>query len=158
MRTSYFAAAAMAVCLLNAGTVAAQGVATYSKEAIDDLANLLNKAEKDGFKMAARTTTMFGGWLPKGQKQGTEPWVPMLTVRNLDPMKTYRVVAAGDNDSRDLDLRIVDPTGKIVTQDVTVLRNAEVTFTPTRQQDYVIEVRLYDSRDNCFCIGGILNK
>jgi hypothetical protein len=152
-------AAVLGASLMSGGRVAAQqDVATYSKEAMDDLIGLLRKAAKDGFSMEAQTTTMFGGWLPKGQKQGNERWVPMLTLKNLDPNKQYRIIASGDNDTRDLDLRIIDPAGKVVVQDVTVLRDAEVTFRPTRQQDYVIELRLFDSQDNCFCLGAILRK
>ncbi len=160
MKSAWFmVAAVVGGCLLSGGPVAAQGdVATYSKEAMDDLVGLLRKAAKDGFAMEPRTTTMFGGWLPRGRGEGNEPWIPMLTLRNLDPNKQYRVIAAGDNDTMDLDLRVLDPTGKVVAQDTTVLRNAEVTFRPTRQQDYVIELRLYNSNDNCVTLGAILRK
>jgi hypothetical protein len=160
MRKVQLAVAAVVVGLLCAGQAAAQGsVATYTKEAMDDLIPLLNKASKDGFTMEPRTTTIFGGWLPKGSKTGNEAWIPVLTLKSLDPNKQYRIVASGDNDTVDLDLRIVDPSnGKVVAQDTTVLRDAEVTFRPARQQDYVIQLRLYDSRDNCVCLGAILRK
>jgi len=108
-------AAVVAGCFFQGVPVAAQGsLGTYSKEAMDDLVGLLKKASQDGFTMEARTTTIFGGWLPKGNKQGNEPWIALLVLRNLDPNKSYRIVAAGDNDTRDLDLRILDPDGKVV--------------------------------------------
>jgi len=152
-------AAVIGGSLMSARPAAAQGdVATYSKEAMDDLIGLLKKASKEGYKMEPSTTTMFGGWLPKGQATGNERWIPMLILKNMDPNKQYRIIAAGDNDTKDLDLRIVDPAGNIVAKDTTVLRDAEVTFRPTRKQDYTIELRLYDSRDNCVCLGAILQK
>jgi hypothetical protein len=132
--------------------------ATFAKEAFDDLLGLLKKADQNGFRMEPKTTTMFGGWLPKGNGAGNEPWVPMLTLRNVSPNKQYRIIASGDNDTTDLDLRVVDPAGKIVAIDGTVFRDAEVTFRPARQQDYVIELRLYKSRDHCVCMGAILLK
>jgi hypothetical protein len=160
MRSFQFVlAAVVAGILLQPGQVAAQGsVATYSKEAMDDLVHLLKKASKDGYAMEPKTTTIFGGWLPKGQGTGKEPWISILVLNSLDPNKSYRVIAAGDNDTKDLDLRIVDPDGKVVAKDETVLRDAEVTFKPPRRQNYTIQLRLYDSRDNCICIGAILAK
>jgi hypothetical protein len=160
MKVPWFAVTAVLVAfLVSAGPVAAQAdVATYSKEAMDDLIGLLRKASKDGYSMEPSTTTMFGGWLPRGRGQGNERWIPMLVLRNLDPNKVYRIIAAGDNDTKDLDLRILDPAGKVVAQDATVLRDAEVTFRPARQQDYTIELRLYNSNDNCMCLGAILRR
>jgi hypothetical protein len=158
-RFKFVLAAVVAASFLQGGPVAAQGsVATYSKEAMDDLVLLLKKAAKDGYTMEPRTTTIFGGWLPKGQGRGNEPWIPLLVLKNLEPNKAYRVIAAGDNDTIDLDLRIVDPDGKVVATDASTLRDAEVTFRPTRRQDYVIQLRLYNSTDNCVCIGAILSK
>jgi hypothetical protein len=145
--------------LVQGGPVAAQrAVATYSKEAMSSLAELLDKAAKNGFHMEPSNATIFGGWLPRGRAQGNERWIPMLVVRDLDPEKTYRVIAAGDNDTKDLDVRIVDPTGKVVAVDDATARDAEVTFRPTRRQDYTIEMRLYDSTDNCVCIGAVMRK
>ena len=145
--------------LLHGGEALAQkAVATYSKEAMDNLVPLLGKADAAGFKMEPSTTTMFGGWLPKGNGQGNEKWIPMLVLKNLDPNLAYHVIAAGDNDIKDLDVRVVDPTGKVVAADVAVARTAAVTFRPARVQDYVVEMRVYDSADNGICIGGVLRK
>jgi hypothetical protein len=138
--------------------LAQRSVATYTKEAIDSLSHLLDKAAKDGFTMEARTTTMFGGWMPVGKKTGSEQWVSILVATKLDPDRQYRVIAAGDNDTIDLDLRILDPSGAVVVEDNAVTREPAVTFRPTRRQDYTIQMRLYDSRDNCVCIGAILTK
>jgi hypothetical protein len=152
-------AAVIGFCLLQGGPVAAQkAVATYSKEAMNNLSLLLDKAARDGYSMEPSTTTVFGGWLPRGRAQGNERWVPMLIMKELDPNRLYRVIAAGDNDTKDLDIRIKDPTGKIVAVDDAVARDAEVSFRPARRQDYTIEMRLYDSTDNCVCIGAILRK
>ncbi len=145
--------------LFHGGEALAQrSIATYSKEAMDNLVPLLDKASKGGFSMEPSTTTMFGGWLPKGNGTGGEKWIPMIVLKNLDPNNLYRVIAAGDNDIKDLDVRVVDPNGKVVIADVATARNAEVTFQPSRIQDYTIEMRLYDSTDNSIFIGAVLRK
>src|SRR5258708_7074765 len=110
-------AAVLGGCLLVAGPVAAQGdVATYSKEAMDDLRTSLTKAAKDGFAMEPATVTTFGGWLPRGRGQGDERWHPMLVLTNLEQGRQYRFMASGDDDTKDLDLRIVDPAGNVVAE------------------------------------------
>ncbi len=146
-------------CLLHGGEAFAQrSIATYSKEAMDNLVPLLEGAAKAGFTMEPRNTTLFGGWLPKGAGTGSEKWIPMIVLKNLDPNMQYRVIAAGDNDVKDLDVRVVDPNGRVVVADVATARTAAVTFQPDRVQDYVIEMRLYDSIDNSICIGGVLRR
>ena len=145
--------------LLHGGEALAQkSIATYSKEAMDNLVPLLDKAAKGGYAMEPGTTTMFGGWLPKGSGTGKEKWIPMIVLKNLDPNMQYRVITAGDNDIKDLDVRVVDPNGRVVAEDVATARSAEVTFQPARVQDYTIEMRVYDSEDNTICIGGVLRK
>ena len=151
--------AAVVAAVLPASPVFAQrSIAAYGKEAMESMGHLLDKAARDGFTMEARTTTMFGCWMPKGEKTGKEPWLSVLTLTKGSPNKTYRIIAAGDNDTIDLDLRILDPQGNVVVEDNLVTRETEVTFRPTREQDYTIQLRLYHSRDNCVCIGGILTK
>jgi len=149
----------LGACLLHGGSLAAQqSVATYSKEAMDNLVPLLAKAAKDGYSMEPSSLTIYGGWLPRGRAQGTERWISVLILKNLDPAKQYRLIAAGDNDTKDLDLRVLDPSGKIVLEDTATARDAEVTFRPSRVQDYTIQMRLYDSSDNCVCIGAVLRR
>jgi hypothetical protein len=133
-------------------------VAPYGKEAMESLGHLLDKAAKDGFAMPVATTTFFGCWMPKGDKTGKEQWLSVLVATKLSPGKTYRIIAAGDNDTIDLDLRILDPSGAVVVEDNLVTREPQVTFTPAREQDYTIQLRLYHSRDNCVCVGAILQK
>ena len=53
---------------------------------------------------------------------------------------------------------MLDPSGAVVVEDNLITRETEVTFRPTREQDYTIQLRLYHSRDNCVCIGSILTK
>ena len=58
----------------------------------------------------------------------------------------------------DLDVRVLDPTGTVVVADTATARDAVVSFKPSRQQNYTIQMRLYDSRDNSICIGAVLSK
>jgi hypothetical protein len=155
----FLVVAAIAACFLYGEPTAAQrSIATYGKEAMDSLGHLLDKAAKDGFEMQPRTTTVFGGWLPKGNKTGQEQWISILIMNNADPAKQYRIIGAGDNDTIDLDIRILDPQGAVVAEDKAITREPAVTFRPTRQQNYTIQMRMYDSRDACMCIGAILAK
>ena len=148
-----FVIAAVVAAVAPASPVFAQrSIATYGKEAMESLGRMFDKAAKDGFAMEPRTTTMFGGWMPKGDKTGNEQWISVLTMTKASPNKTYRIIAAGDNDTLDLDLRILDPTGAVVVEDNLITRETEVTFRPARDQDYTIQMRLYHSRDNCVCI------
>ena len=151
-------AAVVAGLLPASPAFAQQSIAAYGKEAMESLGHLLDKGARDGYKMEARTTTIFGCWMPKGEKSGNEPWVSVLIATKLSPNKAYRIIAAGDNDTIDLDLRILDPSGAVVVEDNLITREPEVTFRPTREQDYTIQLRLYHSRDNCVCMGSILTK
>jgi hypothetical protein len=151
--------AAVAAALLHASPAFAQrSIATYGQEAMVSLGHLLDKGAREGYSMEPRTTRIFGGWMPKGQKTGNEQWQSVLTLTSANPNKIYRIIAAGDNDTYDLDLRVLDPSGAIVVQDNLITREPEVTFRPTREQDYTIQFRLWHSRDNCVCIGAILTR
>jgi len=118
----------------------------------------LAKANKANFRMQTGISTIFGGWLPKGTGKGNEPWKEILVLTNADPNQEYRVIAAGDNDCKDLDVRVRVRGSDEVASDTGAAPEAEVSFRPTRRQDYVIEFRLYHSDDNCICIGALLHK
>jgi hypothetical protein len=134
-----------------------ESTVTYSKEALTNLTPLLRKAGQGGFKLEVGAA-IFGGYMPRGRGQGNEPWLPVISLV-LDPNKQYRIIAAGDNDALDLDLRVVDPaTGAVIALDDRIDATAEVTFQPPRQQRYEVQFRLYDSRDHCICIGILLSR
>jgi hypothetical protein len=135
-----------------------QEVTTYGKQAMESLGNLLDKGKKDGFKMEAKKTTMFGAWLPKGNNAGNEEWITVLVLGAPDATKQYRILCAGDNDTIDLDVRVLDAAGGVVAIDPKADRECEVTFQPKGQQNYTIQMRLYNSKDNCLCMGAILVK
>ena len=78
--------AAVVAAFPPASSVFAQAsVATYGKEAMESLGHMLDKGAKDGFTMEARTTTIFGCWMPKGNKTGNEPWIGVLTLTKASP-------------------------------------------------------------------------
>jgi hypothetical protein len=133
-------------------------IAAYLEEAMTHLGHRFAKADKDGFVMESGVTRLFGCFLPKGNKTGNEPWQSVCILNRASPDRSYRIVAAGDNDSLDLDLRVLDPSGSVVVEDNLIARATEVTFRPIREQSYTVQLRLYDSRNNCVCIGGILTK
>jgi len=159
-RWNRLAVLALSTLVTLGGTLQAQqaATATYSSEAMQNLVPLLQRGDNAGFRMEPATSRLFGGWLPRGNNAGNERWVPMLVMRDLEPANEYFVIAAGDNDAVDLDVRVLDPTGKVVGADSTTDKEAYVVFRPTRRQNYVIEMRLYNSRDNCVCIGAMLRR
>jgi len=112
----------------------------YYTQAASRLAMLIDKANGDGYRLATNKFSSGGGWL----NQGTE-WVSLFTI-NLEAGKKYRFLAAGDEDARDVDLRVMDPAKTEVAKDVATDKTAEVDYTPKTSLRYLVQVRVYDSR------------
>ena len=96
--------------------------------------------------------------MPRGNNNQNAPWVSVLVASSLNPNNMYRIVAAGDNGAKDLDIRVLDPQGNVVAEDNLTTAVPEVTFRPSREQDYTIQLRLYNSTNNSVCVGAILTK
>jgi hypothetical protein len=112
-------------------------------------------AAGDGFKLVVDRFSIGGGWL----KQGASNWVSLYTL-NMAAGKTYRVIAAGDADAKDVDVEIQDASGKVLKADTGSDPEAIVNFAPSTTGKYLIRVRLYASRENvpCVCLAIVMAK
>src|ERR1700686_3957271 len=100
---------AMAAVLATEGRVSAQqGI--FVSQASARLSKLVDKGNEDGYSLQNDSFSIGGGWL----KQSQTKWVGLYTVQ-LTEGKKYRFLASGDNDAKDVDLRLKDvKTGEIV--------------------------------------------
>ena len=135
--------------------IAQAGQGVYITQASARLTKLVDAANKGGYSLQDNSFSIGGGWL----KQSQTTWVPLFTVP-LTEGTTYRFLAAGDNDAKDVDLEVQDKDGKTVAVDVKTDPEAIVDFTPTTTGTYVVRIRLYDSDRNqpCVCLAVVMTK
>lgn len=136
-----------------AATPADQG--KYITSASARLTKLIDLSNTLGYKLKNDSFSIGGGWL----KQGAGNWVNLYTI-TLTKGNDYRFLAAGDQDSKDVDLQIVNESGTVVASDTAVSNEAIVGFRPAATARYTVRLRLYASRDNvpCVCLGIMLVK
>jgi hypothetical protein len=155
---------ALGVCL--AATLAVLGSDTraaaqggnqgkYITQASANLIGLVGKANDDGFVLAANQLSIGGGWV----KQGADSWVTLYSVQ-LEGGRLYRVLAAGDNDARDVDVEVTNPKGNIVARDDSTDPKATVNYRPPVSGRYTVRVRLFAARgdDPCVVLGIVMIK
>ncbi len=92
-------------------------------------------------------------------KKDTAGWVPIFTVQ-LTAGRSYILLAAGDNDTKDLDLDIQDSSGRVLAADTETSPVANVPFEPKVSGRYTVRLRLYDSRNSvpCYCFANVMVK
>lgn len=135
--------------------LAGEGQGEYLTQASERLIKLVAKANADGYKLQNNSFSLGGGWLTQSQST----WVPLFTI-NMEVGKNYRCLAAGDNDAKDVDLQIVDPSGKVVAEDTGTNPQAVVNFSPRESGRHLIRLRLYESNKSlpCACLGIVTVK
>lgn len=131
-----------------------RATAKYSMQAMANLDALIKVENRLGYYFARNSLVLGGTWMDKSNK-----YTGVLSF-TTEPGRTYVIVAAGDNDARDLDLRITDRQGNVIKQDGATDATARVQFTLRNAREIVIQVRLYDSRDSlpCFCAFAMLER
>ena len=135
------------------GASAQQGV--YVTQAAARLSKLVDKANKDGYELQDNSFSIGGGWLKK-----SNDWVGIYSVQ-LTEGQQYRFLASGDNDAKDVDLRIMDLKGKTqYAADVDVAADAIVNFTPKASGRYLVQLRLFDSQGDvpAVCLSVVMQK
>ena len=127
----------------------------YITEATVRLTKLVNAANSSGYELQNNSFSIGGGWL----KQSQSDWIALYTVP-LTAGKTYRFIAAGDSDARDVDLEVQDAKGKVWARDDKTDPEAVVTFSPENTGRYTVRIRLYDSRESlpCVCLAIVMIK
>ena len=140
--------AALLAVLGSTSRVSAQnGQGKFVTEASAALIKLIDVSNTQGYTLENDLFSIGGGWLRQSQTN----WVPLYTI-NLQAGKQYRFLAAGDGDTIDLDLQIVDAAGRVVAEDVGTEPNAIVNFNPRGDGKYTVRMRLYASRNNLPCM------
>jgi hypothetical protein len=133
-----------------------RGDGTYFAQASTRLVNLINQAKKDGYDFQDNQFSLGGGWL----EHDPSTFVPLFQVY-LKAGVQYRLLAAGSNDAKDVDLHLTSPDGKIVyAKDEGTEPEAHVNFTPKIDGLYIVRLRLYDSKDqkHCVCVTLLMQK
>jgi hypothetical protein len=124
-------------------TAQGTGQGKYLIQASKRLATLVAEGNADGFSLAKNKFSIGGAWL----KQSKTDWVSLFTI-NLQAGKTYRFLAAGDDDAQDVDVRVKDPDKNIVGSDTSTKETAKVDIKIKTSGRYLVEVRLYKSMNN----------
>ncbi len=127
--------------------VAQEGQGVFITQASARLTKLVDTGNKKGYQLHNNSFSIGGGWL----KQSAEKWVVLYSIQ-LTADKEYVFLAAGDNDAKDVDLRIQDSNKNEVAKDDKVNPEAVVVFRPKTSGVYTISVRLFDSRENYDCV------
>jgi hypothetical protein len=133
--------------------VAQDGQGKYITEATVRLIKLVDSANRDGYALQTNSFSIGGGWL----KQSQDTWVPLYTVPLIGG-KEYRFLGAGDADTRDLDLQVLDPSGKVVAADEGTAPEAIVNYRPSDSGVYTVKLRLYasDKNQDCMSLGVVM--
>jgi hypothetical protein len=147
--------ASVATVLLTGSTVRAQGQGEYLTQASERLTKLIAKANKEGYNLGKDKFRIGGAWLSMDKKK----WVSLFTL-TLESTKTYRVLAGGDNDAKDVDIRILDAAGEEVAKDADPAPLAKVNYTPNKTGKFTIQLRLFASEANrpSLCLAIVMAK
>jgi hypothetical protein len=124
----------------------------YITQASARLAELVDAGNKAGYSLHNNAFTLGGGWLKK-----SEEWVVSYPVE-FTAGKKYRLVAAGDDDAKHLDLRILDSKGNQVAIDDEKTVDAVINYSPKVTGKYTVQMRLHDSRNDnaCVCVCAVM--
>jgi hypothetical protein len=147
------AIACLALFAIESRVVAQQGA--YITQAATRLGKLVDKANTQKFTLQPNSFSIGGGWLKKG-----DAWVSTYAVQ-LYEGKQYRFLAAGDNDARDVDLRVTDLKGEQeFAADVERKADAVVNFSPKTSGRYLVQIRLASSREgqDAVCLSVVMMK
>ena len=144
-----------AVSIMHTRAEAQEGQAKFVTEASIRLTRLVATSNKDGYTLQDNSFSIGGGWL----KQSKEKWVPLYSLKLVEGKK-YLLIAAGDEDAKDVDLEIVDADGKRVALDDKTDPEAVVDFVPKASGTYQVRIRLYESMNNvpCVCLSVVLTR
>ena len=118
----------------------------YVNSAAARLVKLVNLANNDGYQLQNNSFSIGGGWIPQ-----SSTWTPLFTL-NMVRDRSYRIITVGDMDSKDVDVQVLDDTGRVVASDTAVSQEAIVHYRPTRSGRYTIQTRVYASQGNSPCV------
>jgi hypothetical protein len=126
---TWIAAAAFAVCVI--APAAAQIPDPFARELARTLARLDQVQNQNAFSRAAGP---FGGGLAEGQGQ-------RFTL-SLRAGQSYRIVGICDARCGDMDLRLFDPNGALITQDIAPNAAPMINVNPALTGAYTVEASI----------------
>lgn len=132
----------------------AQKQGVYLTQASARLAKLIDAGNGEGYTLINNKFSLGGGWLKK-----SEEWTTLYSI-NLTGGKKYRVIASGDDDAKDVDLRILDAKMNQVAIDDGTAVDAIINFTPKMTGKYTVQIRVFDSKGgvDSLCISALMAK
>lgn len=122
--------------------------AKYMMQAMVNLDVMVKAENKRGYQFARNSLVIGGVWMDKDRKYST------VLRFNAQPRKEYVIVTAGDNDTIDLDLQVMDENDNQIVADGRTNPTARVLFTVTRPREVFVRLRLYDSKEGVPCVCG----
>jgi hypothetical protein len=144
--------------LVGANRASAQGQGPYITQASARLAKLVDAGNDKGYNLHNNSFSLGGGWLKQ-----SEEWVSIYSIQ-LTAGKKYRFLATGDDDAKDVDLRVLNAKGDVVAKDESTAVDAVVDYSPKTTGKYKVEIRLFASKKaggrevDCVCISAVMVK
>ena len=134
---------------------AQNGQGVFITQAASRLSKLVDKANGEKYSLQSNNFSIGGSWLKKDKA-----WISIYTVQ-LQQGKQYRFLAAGDDDAKDVDIRIMDLKGeKEFAVDDRDDPEAVVNFSPKTSGRYLVQIRLFASRQDydAVCLSVVMQK
>ena len=133
---------------LTAFTPGASGAQSYAQQVWDQLQSRYQDVTRLG------DYTLMNYVMGKLNDDAKDTWTFPLSSSTA-----YVLTAACDNDCSDIDLRVTDPSGGVVVEDVQRNDFPVVAFIPPRSATYTIEITMYACRSNpCYFGFGIFQR
>ncbi|HZZ80296.1 MAG TPA: hypothetical protein VFE62_17420, partial [Gemmataceae bacterium] len=123
----------------------------HTAQACARLGQLVDSGNADGYTLHNNSFTLGGGWLKPG-----EQWTSIYSI-TLEAGKKYRLLAAGDNNVRNVDLRILNAKGIQVAIDGNHFSSASVDYTSTAGGRYTVQMRLQAANStDAVCLSALM--
>lgn len=136
MRTCFSFATAL-TCLLACQFAAAQwSPGEYMAQSLDECFALADEYQADGFGYAA-DVSLVGTYMYAGDSYGM--------TKSLARNQNYVIIAVGDEDALDVDLRVIDSRGEVIAEDIETDPIAILDFNAGRGGECTIEMELYEA-------------
>lgn len=122
----------------------------YMIQAVGEMLDTSKVLQQKGNFGYAEGASMVGVLLQPSQKY--------TLTRRFQKGIAYAIVAGGDEDVKDLDLRILDASGKMVVSDTNVDRMAVIDWIPNATGEYQVQLDLYQATRDSFCAFTVLRQ
>lgn len=122
----------------------------YMAQSLDTCFNAADRFLGETEYGYAPLISLVGTFMAEGERY------PM--VKNFAPNGNYVIIAAGDEDATDVDVRVLGPNGQVIAEDRDVSEIAIIDFNAGRGGQFRIEVDLYQADEPSFVSFVILQE